>query len=263
MRVITMPRRAREKSKSGIYHIILRGANRREIFHDDEDYMRFLETLEKYKKKTEIKIYGWCLMGNHIHLLLEEGNEEISITMKRIGVSYVWFYNWKYNTVGHLFQDRFKSEKVEHDSYLITVIRYIHQNPVKAGLSKNPASWRWSSCMGYYEGELSPAGLLDSELILGMFSNGRASAIASFREFNEAENEEKCLDDDQITKRLTDNQARAEIQKLIPLAEMVQIKSLPKAQRDKIISKVKEIEGLTQRQAARILGISPNLIYKA
>jgi putative transposase len=73
MRVITMPRRAREKSKSGIYHIILRGANRREIFHDDEDYMRFLETLEKYKKKTEIKIYGWCLMGNHIHLLLEEG----------------------------------------------------------------------------------------------------------------------------------------------------------------------------------------------
>jgi putative transposase len=143
------------------------------------------------------------------------------------------------------------------------VIRYIHQNPVKAGLSKNPASWRWSSCMGYYEGELSPAGLLDSELILGMFSNGRASAIASFREFNEAENEEKCLDDDQITKRLTDNQARAEIQKLIPLAEMVQIKSLPKAQRDKIISKVKEIEGLTQRQAARILGISPNLIYKA
>ena len=88
-----MPRRAREKSKSGIYHIILRGANRREIFHDDEDYMRFLETLEKYKKKTEIKIYGWCLMGNHIHLLLEEGNEEISITMKRIGVSYVWFYN--------------------------------------------------------------------------------------------------------------------------------------------------------------------------
>ena len=117
--------------------------------------------------------------------------------------------------------------------------------------------------MGYYEGELSPAGLLDSELILGMFSNGRASAIASFMEFNEAENEEKCLDDDQITKRLTDNQARAEIQKLIPLAEMVQIKSLPKAQRDKIISKVKEIEGLTQRQAARILGISPNLIYKA
>ncbi len=258
-----MPRIAREKSKSGIYHIMLRGANRQEIFHDDEDCLRFLETLEKYKRQTEIKIYGWCLMGNHIHLLFREGCEEISSTMKRIGVSFVWYYNWKYNTVGHLFQDRFKSEKVDQDAYFMTVIRYIHQNPVKAGLVKKPADWKWSSCTGYYGGETCPPGLLDSELILGMFSEEKTSAIAGFREFNETENEEKCLDVDQKTKRLTDDQARTEIKKLIPLNEMIQIKSLPKTQRDEIISKIKEIKGLTQRQAARILGISPNLIFKA
>lgn len=257
-----MPRRAREKSESGIYHIILRGANRQEIFHDDEDCLRFLETVERYKKQIDIRIYGWCLMGNHIHLLLGEGYEEISVTMKRIGVSYAWYYNWKYNTVGHLFQDRFKSERVDRDKYLITVIRYIHQNPAKAGLVKKLADWKWSSCIGYYGGETYPPGLLDSELILGMFSEERTSAIAGFKEFNEIRNEDKCLENE-TSKRLTDDQARSEIKKIIPVTVMVQIKSLPKAQRDEIISKVKEIEGLTQRQAARILGISPNLIFKA
>jgi len=257
-----MPRKPREKSESGIYHIMLRGANRQEIFHDDEDCLKFLETLEKYKKQTEVKIYGWCLMGNHIHLLLGEGNEDISVTMKRIGVSYAWYYNWKYNTVGHLFQDRFKSEIVERDAYLMTVIRYIHQNPVKAGLVKKLADWKWSSCIGYYGGDTYPQGLLDSELILGMFSEEKTSSIAGFREFNETENENKCLEYE-TTKRLTDDQARAEIKKLIPVTEMVQIKNLPKAQRNEIISKVKQIEGLTQRQAARILGVSPNLIFKA
>ena len=257
-----MPRKAREKSESGIYHIILRGANRQEIFHDDEDRARFLEILERYKKQTEIKIYGWCLMGNHIHLLFGEGNEELSNTMKRIGVSYASFYNQKYKTVGHLFQDRFKSETVDNDAYLLTVIRYIHQNPAKAGLINQLTDWKWSSCLGYYGGKTYPPKLLDDELILSIFSEERASAIAGFKKFNEAGNEDKCLDNES-TLRLRDDQANAEIKKIIPAFEIPQIKTLPKSQRDEIISKIKKIEGLTQRQAARILGISPNLIFKA
>ena len=76
-----MPRQAREKSESGIYHIILRGANRQEIFHEDEDNIRFLATLEKYTQKSAMKVYGWCLMDNHLHLLLGEGSEELAVTM--------------------------------------------------------------------------------------------------------------------------------------------------------------------------------------
>ncbi|MEG6521518.1 transposase [Desulfotomaculum sp. 1211_IL3151] len=83
-----MLRRAREKSETGIYHIMVRGANRQEIFHDDEDRLRFLETLDRIKITSEMKVYGWCLMNNHVHLLLEEANEDISITMKRLGVSF-------------------------------------------------------------------------------------------------------------------------------------------------------------------------------
>src|SRR3954454_10141583 len=126
-----MPRVAREKSRSGIYHVMLRGANRQEIFHDDEDCLRFLSIVEKYKMKAEVELYAWCLMGNHVHLLVKEGNESLSTTMKRIGVSFVFYYNEKYQTTGHLFQDRFRSICVISFLNLLNVVRYIHQNPVK------------------------------------------------------------------------------------------------------------------------------------
>ncbi|ABR46355.1 protein of unknown function DUF1568 [Alkaliphilus metalliredigens QYMF] len=250
-----MPRTAREKSKSGIYHVMIRGANRQEIFHDEQDCLRFLEILDRYKVKTEIKIYGWCLMNNHMHLLIQEGKEELATTMKRIGVSFVGYYHQKYDTTGHLFQDRFRSENVENDEYLITVIRYIHQNPVKAGLVSKPVDWKWSSCSGYYGKKEYLQGLLDSERILGLFSNDRESAIKEFRKFNEQENKDNCLDDVIITS-LRDEEARLEIEKILSGINIGQIKSLPKDQRDKIIREAKCIEGVKQRQLARLLGVS-------
>lgn len=256
-----MPRRAREKSKSGIYHIILRGANRQEIFHDDEDNLRFTETLERFKKVSNMMIYGWCLMGNHVHLLLGQGKEELSVTIKRIGVSYSWYYNWKYKSTGHLFQDRYRSESVENDEYFLIVIRYIHQNPVKAGIVNKVTDWKWSSCRGYYGEKDYLSSLIDSELILGMFSENMEEAITRFKEYNKAANEDQCLDD-QINVRLTDQEARHEIIKLILPGEIATIKSMPKARRDEIILKIKQIEGITQRQISRILGVAPNLIFR-
>jgi putative transposase len=257
-----MPRYARKKSETGIYHIIIRGTNRQEIFHDDEDCLRFLETLDRYKKKLKFEVYGWCLMGNHIHLLLKEGEEEIAKTMKRIGVSFVWYYNWKYKSTGHLFQDRFKSENVETDEYLMTVIRYIHQNPVKAGIVSTSILCQWSSCKWYYGKRSYPVGLLDDQFILGLFSNDRNIAVEKFIEFNEIDNNDKCLEDE-IKLRLTDEEAREEINKYITNGEITKIKSLQKEVRDEKIRTLREIEGVSQRQLARILGISQFLIYRA
>lgn len=169
-----MPRIARQKSESGIYHIILRGANRQDIFHNDDDCYRFLKILETYKTQSEISIFAWCLMGNHVHLLLKEGKEELAFTMKRIGVSYASYYNRKYKTVGHLFQDRFRSENIENDAYLLSVTRYIHQNPVKAGIVTKPDDWKWSSCKSYYTIVESPSSLLDNEFLLSMFADEKS-----------------------------------------------------------------------------------------
>lgn len=259
-----MPRQARKKSKSNIYHIILRGANRQEIFHDDEDCFKFLDILQRYKQKVQISVYAWCLMNNHIHLLVKEGNESISITMKRIGVSFVKYYNWKYRTIGHLFQDRFKSENVETDQYLVTVVRYIHQNPLKAGIVKRLEEWRWSSYLGYYDKYVYPDGLLDQHFVLRIFSIDPQVAKQLFHDFNEKISTDVCLEDDcRENRRLTDDEARQLLIKKLGTIEITQVKTLPRLQRNELLRKVKRIDGLSQRQVARILGISPNLIFKA
>lgn len=108
-----MPRQARKKSASGIYHIVLRGINQQVIFEDEEDNNKFIETIKTYKAISGYKIYAYCLMSNHVHLLLKVEKEDLDLIIKRIAGSYVYWYNWKYHRRGHLFQDRFKSEPVE------------------------------------------------------------------------------------------------------------------------------------------------------
>ncbi|MCL2672285.1 MAG: transposase [Clostridiales bacterium] len=126
-----MPRTARRKSENGLYHVMLRGINQQQIFHDNEDNEKFLAVLKECKKVSEFELHAYCLMGNHVHLLLRTGKEELEQIFKRIGVRYVYWYNWKYKRTGHLFQDRYKSEPVENDEYYFTVLRYIHQNPIR------------------------------------------------------------------------------------------------------------------------------------
>lgn len=206
-----MPRQARSISKTGIYHVILRGVNRQEIFHDDGDRLKFLEIIKKYKLEAKMKVYAWCLMNNHVHLLVREGSERLSVTMKRIGVSYVQYYHGKYYTTGHLFQGRFKSENVETKQYLLTVIRYIHQNPVKARMVRQVDEWKWSSCLTYYGKRNVVFDFLDYQPILRLFSNDPTIARERFREFNERVSQDVCLDDHDGQKRLTDDEARENI----------------------------------------------------
>ncbi|WP_458411766.1 transposase [Schinkia sp. CFF1] len=263
MVMIEMPREAREKSETGNYHIIWRGANKQEIFHDDLDSRKFLDILKNYKIKCALTVHAWCLMGNHAHLLVKEGNEDISVTMKRIGVSYAGYYNRKYITTGHLFQDRFRSENVDNNRYFRTVVRYIHQNPVKAGIVHSPSEWKWSSCLGYYGKGLYPENLLDSSEMLGMISTDTRIARDRFKEFNERKNHDQCLEDQIEKKGVTDEEARLKIMEVLGEIEIPQVKSLPKEKRKEVLRKVKKIDRISLRQTARILGVSVTLIFKA
>ena len=147
-----MPRSAREKSENSTYHIMLRGINQQQIFEEEEDYCKFLEILKYYQTVSAYKVYAYCLMGNHIHLLMEFCEEDIGQVFKRIGAKYVYWYNIKYGRKGHLFQDRYKSEPVDDDAYFLTVMRYIHQNPIKAGLCKKVDGYKYSSFQEYKNG---------------------------------------------------------------------------------------------------------------
>jgi len=140
-----MPRTKREASETGIYHVMARGINHQLIFEEAEDYSRYLAILSEVKELSGFKLYAYCLMGNHFHLLIKEGTEPLPQIFRRIGARYAFWFNWKYSRSGHLFQDRFKSEPVEDDEYFGMVLAYIFQNPVKAGLCACPEDYEWSS----------------------------------------------------------------------------------------------------------------------
>lgn len=251
-----MPRQARKKSESGIYHIMLRGINRQVLFEDEEDKEKFLDTIRQYKQKREYKIIGYCLMDNHVHILIREGNEPIANTMKRIGVSYVYWYNWKNKRSGHLFQDRYKSEIVEDEQYLLSVLRYIHQNPINAGIEQEISRYKWSS----YNEYVGKPKIADTALVLGMFSENEKLAKEDFaRYMAESVGSKISIEED---KRLTDNEAREKIQRNIDMT-LAEMQQLSKEKRDEILRRIKDIDRISIRQIARITGFTVNVVAKA
>lgn len=251
-----MPRAKRKKSQSGIYHVILRGINKQTIFKEEEDYIRFLRTLKSCQEKSGYKVYAYCLMGNHIHLLLKEEKEELGNIMRRIGASFVFWYNNKYNRCGHLFQDRYKSEPVEDEVYFLTVVRYIHQNPIKAGIAKNVDVYKWSSYREY----IGESDLIYTDFALNLFSNDRKKAIESFKSFHLESNEDKCLDINE-NKKITDTEAIEIIKKICHLHSPEEVQTLRKDVRNRYLKAFKQ-QGLSTRQIARLTGVSRHIVLK-
>jgi len=140
-----MPRQARQRSDSGVYHVMLRGVNRDALFLEPADYERFLLALGQVRADSGCRLLAYCLMTNHVHLVLRATEEPIGAVVKRLGVRYSGWFNRKYGRVGHLFQDRFRSQAVEDDSYFVALIRYVWNNPVEAGLVERPEQYLWSS----------------------------------------------------------------------------------------------------------------------
>lgn len=251
-----MARALREKSSTGIYHIMFRGVNRQAIFKDRQDQIRFLGTLKEYKDTCEFELYGYCLMGNHVHLLIKETNESISEIIKRLCSSYVRWYNSKYERCGHLFQARFKSEVVEDDTYFLTVLRYIHQNPVKANITKTVAEYEWSS----YNEYIKKPRLIDVDFAFNYFSKDRSKAISSFVKFMNQDNEDQCLDIAEKVK-LTDEAVKGYMRQL-GILNIAMLRQSDKDKRDYVLSQLKKLEGISLRQIERVTGISRSVINR-
>lgn len=252
-----MPRIARKKSKTGIYHVMLRGINRQIIFEDDEDRYKFIDTLRQYKQKCGYSIFAYCLMDNHIHLVIKQGKDPLETVMKRIGVSYVYWYNWKYKRSGHLFQDRYKSEVIEDDGYLLEVIRYIHQNPLEANITTDKGNYQWSS---YSEYVRHPK-VVDKTYVLEMFSDNEQKARDLFIEYMSGSGE-KVIDPEDKS-RLTDEEAKQMVKNTLGDFAASELQSMEKEERDRLLRQLKGIESLSIRQIARITGITFNVVAKA
>jgi putative transposase len=140
-----------------VYHALNRGNNRAAVLRDDADRVAFLEALAKTKERYPFRLFGYCLMSNHFHLLLRpEDGQSISRILQSLTVTHTWRYHKRHHSSGHVWQGRFKSPVIQDDIHLLVVLRYIEANPLRARLVADPAAYRWSSFRCHGLGESDP-----------------------------------------------------------------------------------------------------------
>jgi len=166
------------------YHVLSRGNERKEIFRDEKDHLRFLDTLGKMVERFKLEVHAYVLMKNHFHLLVHTKEANLSRAIQWLGVSYSVWFNRKYQRSGHLFQGRFKSFLIENDRYFTTMCLYIHGNPLRARIVKRLSDYQWSSYQAYAD-KKHEVSWLTTELVLGMYGGSRKRFLRAQQVFFE------------------------------------------------------------------------------
>jgi putative transposase len=184
-----MARPLRVEFPGALYHVIVRGNERKAVFRDDRDREDYLRRLAHYAQKFEFRVLAYCLMDNHIHLAIEAGKVPLSRIMACLQSSYTQYFNRRHRRVGHLFQGRYKAWLIEKDLYALALLRYIHENPVKAKIVARPQEYEWSSDRLYRRGK-GQQDWLAVDRLLPMLGRGRSAAIRGYRKLMREELEE-------------------------------------------------------------------------
>lgn len=177
-----MPRGPRVQFPGGVYHVICRGNNRERIFRDDFDRERYLKLLRDYRDRRNIVIHAYVLMPNHVHLLVETPSQPLSEFMRGLNTAYTMGFNRRHLRVGHVFQGRYKSHVVEKDRYLLELTRYIHLNPVRAGLVNRPERYPWSSFREFI-GRAILRSISSPDVALAQLASTRSRATQAYGKF--------------------------------------------------------------------------------
>lgn len=196
-----MPRKPRQESSTEFYHITSRGINKLPIFAKNLERSRFLKIIQDSINQYEIKIFAYCIMSNHFHLLIRAPIEELSAFMARILSVYAIYYNQKHNRVGYVFDGRFRSQCIEDESYFFNCLRYIHLNPIKANMCKTLENYRYSSFKEY----ISPSPSSIIHPIAFEIINKHFESLEHFKSFHSFSNDQVFIDlpEDELLQRKT------------------------------------------------------------
>ena len=285
-----MARPLRIEFAGAVYHVTSRGNGRQRIFHDDQDNRSFLELLEKTIERFHWSCHAFCLMENHFHLMIETPEANLSRGMHHLNASFCQAHNKRHDTVGHLFQGRFKSIVVDRESYLLELARYVVLNPVRAGMVTGPEDWPWSSYRATAGLPLSPAaatasGFLSTTWLLAQFGGPdttEAAARKRYRDFvaagiglaspwSQLQSQlflGKAAFIDQIKDAIPEKTAVQEIPKLQRYANRPPLKEIfgegkTRRRRDAAIVASYATYGYEQREIARFLGLHYTTVCRA
>ena len=248
-----MGRKARLYCESQVYHVIMRGNNKQNLFYEDSDRYLFIRRLKKYTEELQIDVYSYCLMSNHVHILIGKANKNMSKLIQRLATSYAMYFNRKYERSGHLFQGRYKSEPVDSDEYFKTVTRYIIQNPLKANL-EDFINYRWNGLQHLIRE--SKNCLIEKNRLYEVFEGKE-----NFFRFIMEKQTGKCMEYENKFV-LNDNQCVKYIKKLLGINSTYNLISMtPETQKTKL-SILKE-KGIPVNQISRITGIALGIIKRA
>ena len=245
-----MPRQARKKSETGLYHLITKGNGSQILFTDRSDHLLYLSLLERFSREFSVIVHAYCLMNNHVHLIVRDENDNLSTFMRKLDTSYSMYFNKKYERSGHLFHDRYKSEAIGTDNYLLTAFRYVLNNPQKAGIC--PADkYEWNSYHFYGDS----TSFVDTAIFRDEIGDWN-----EYEAFIAGENDDDCMEFE--TEIHDDEWGLKIIQKQFGVSSGTVLQTWTWEKRNAAIRELKE-KGMTVRQIERLTGINRGTIQKA
>lgn len=258
-----MPRTRRKFGTKGLNHCIMRGINKRDIFFDDQDRKKYLKLLKQNKEKYKIKLGTYVLMQNHVHLIIQGEDENISKFFQSTLVSYSSYFNKKYERIGQLFQDRYKNKAIENNEYLCNVVRYVHYNPEKAGICKY-YKYKWSGLKECFYKD----SWLDKEIILSGYDENEKVALEKLKiqhnlELDKYEDEyDNYYTEFELIHRLSDEQVKKIIDKKCLKYVNQSNEKINDILLHMVIKEVIDIKGVSINQLSRVTGISRRMLNK-
>lgn len=251
---IILPRLGRQESNTKHYHVMTRGINKDAIFKNKLDKEKLIKVIKKKINEIECKIYAYCVMDNHLHLLLECDVGDLSLLMQKINISYAAYYNLKNNRIGPVFQDRFKSEIIFDEKYFYGVIRYIHNNPVQANIVIKPEEYIWSSIREYIYNESNIIHKDAKKMIKENFKT-----ISSFSKFHEIQDKQDYLE---IAEEVQLRKIELGREIIDNYLEQIESEALVNTEdKEQVIIKLLETEKFSYRKIAELVGASVHMVY--
>lgn len=258
-----MPRHSRKKSSTQTYHVVIKGADRQLLFEEAKDYKKYLDILEYYKGKFQFNIYAYCLMSNHVHLLIHHPDStSLESIFRHINTTYATWFNLKYNRTGFVQDGRYFSEPVEDSRYLLTVVKYIHYNPTKAGLEQSPGmGYPWSSYRDYQsdyqtESPSESSGLTDTDFVLMLLGTQE-----HFAAMHNIAPDDDCFDVHKTRKRIPDDVAKDILMQSCTCSCATEFQNLSLSKRNSCLLLLHE-KGLSVRQLNRLTGTPRGVIER-
>lgn len=247
-----MPRKPRQRSELGIYHVVVKGVNNQLLFEENNDYLKYLEVLELQKEKCHFDLFAYCLMSNHIHLLIRTNEIPLDSIFRKINTAYANWFNMKYSRSGPLQDGRYYSEPIKSLEHFISALRYIHKNPLKAKLEKTIGSkYPWNSYHAYAKRNTN---LVNIAFAMSMFASKN-----EFIEYHSSDSDDVFMDINNIRRRIPDDVAIGVINQICSINQPADINKFSLLARRSAIFSLYE-NGISARQINRLTGIPRGVV---